>query len=70
VRHLDDGVHDSGIIRVGSLIAHKRLVDLELVNVKTFEVLQAEIASAEINDGKVDSALLEVFDASQYVVQF
>jgi len=40
VGHLDDGRHNGAVIFVGGNVAHKGLVDLELVNAEFFQIAQ------------------------------
>ena len=39
-REPDDGVHDGGVVGVGEHVAHKALVDLELIERHALEVAQ------------------------------
>ncbi len=40
--HPDDGPDDHGIIRIGGNVAHKTLIDLDLVQGQTFEIGQVK----------------------------
>tara|TARA_R110002020_G_scaffold133273_1_gene297407 strand:- start:251 stop:448 length:198 start_codon:yes stop_codon:yes gene_type:complete len=46
--HGNNGFYDGLIIHVFMQVAHKRLVDLDLIQREPFEVLQRRVASAEI----------------------
>src|SRR5581483_5474217 len=56
---VDDRAHDLGVAGVALHGAHERTVDLDLVEVKLAEVVEAGIAGAEIVEGNLDADILE-----------
>jgi hypothetical protein len=55
----DDGAHDGGVVGVGQHVAHKGLVDLELIQRQALEVAQAGVAGAEIVEREAHAQGLE-----------
>ena len=50
VGHLDDRAHDRCILGVARQIAHKRLINFQLVYLETLQISEARITGAEIID--------------------
>ena len=70
-RQADDGHHDGPVFRVIGEVAHKRLVDLELVDRKPLEVTERRVARAKVVNRQAHAALVQVFhdlDGAQRVL--
>ena len=68
----DDGAHDGRVVGVIEHVAHKTLVNLELVQGQALEVGQRGVAGAKVIERKADAVVLELlhffnhaFDVSQ-----
>ena len=64
----DDGAGDRGVARVFQDVAHKSLVDLDLVQGQALEVAQRRVAGAEIIQCKTDTALLQHVHLGDHLV--
>ena len=59
LRQIDDRVHDLGAFDVGLHRQHERPVDLDLVEAKLAQMVQAGVARAEIVERNLDADVLE-----------
>ena len=56
----NDGTHNGFVVRVGGDVTHKRLVNLELVNLEPFEVAQGRVAGAKVVNRQANAAPVQV----------
>ena len=68
LRQSQDGAHDGGVVRVLQHIAHKTLIDLDLIQRQALEKAQAGIARAEIVQGKANALTLELLHAANGIL--
>ena len=56
----DDTARDGGIIRVGGDVAHERLVNFQLVDIKSLEVTKVRIAGAKVVNYQAKTIIAEL----------